>query len=158
MKIAIGADISGFELKEVIRKYLEEKGIEYKDFGTKDAEHPVEYYEVVPVVAPLVQSGAYDRALLFCGTGMGMAQIANSYKGIRAAVCENLYSARLSRAINNSNILTMGGFLVAPNLGIQMTEEFLSTEITEGMGDFHDFLLEAQEIIQELEDTTIYRS
>lgn len=156
MKIAIGADISGFELKEAIRKYLEEKGIEYEDFGTKDEENQVEYYDIVPKVAPKIQSGEYDRAILFCGTGMGMAQIANSYKGIRAAVCESLYAAKLCRAINDSNILTMGGFLVAPNLGIQMTEAFLNTEITEGMGDFHDFLLEAQEIIKKLEDTKIY--
>lgn len=152
MKLAIGADISGFELKEAVRAYLEEQQIEYQDFGTLEAEKPVEYYDIAPLVARGIQNGEFDRAILFCGTGMGMAQIANSFKGIRAAVCESIYAAKLCRAINDSNILTMGGFLVAPNTGIEMVKVFLGTNITDGMGSFHDFLLDAQVKIRALEE------
>lgn len=152
MKIAIGADGSGFDLKEAVRAHLEELGIEYVDF-TPEAK---DYYDVVPVLVPRVQSGEFDRAILLCGTGMGMAQMANSYKGIRAAVCESVTSATLCRAINNSNILTMGGFLVAPWLGCQMVDAFLKTELTEGLDAFHDFLIDAQKKIADLEETVIY--
>ncbi|HZW97471.1 MAG TPA: RpiB/LacA/LacB family sugar-phosphate isomerase [Bacillota bacterium] len=152
MKIAIGADSSGFELKEKIREYLEEKEIEYKDFGTLDMAEPVEYYNIAPAVARGIQKGEYDYGLLFCGTGMGMAQIANSFKGIRAAVCESLYSAILSRSINDSNILTMGGFLVAANTGIKMTEAFLDTELTDGLPEIKEFLVGAQVQIKEFEE------
>lgn len=152
MKIAIGSDGSGFELKEAVRAHLDELGVEYVDF-TPEAK---EYYDVVPALVPRVQSGEFDRGLLFCGTGMGMAQMANSYKGIRAAVCESVSSATLCRAINNSNILTMGGFLVSPWIGCQMVDAFLHTEITDGLDAFHDFLLDAQKRIAELEDTVIY--
>ena len=152
MKIAIGADPSGFDLKEAVRKHLEEQNIEYVDLGTLSADVPVEYYDIAPQVAAGIQNGTYTYGLLFCGTGMGMAQIANSYRGIRAAVCESVYSAKMCRAINNSNILSMGGFLVAPHVGIQMVDTFLATEITEGLDSFHDFLLDAQVKIKELED------
>jgi ribose 5-phosphate isomerase B len=152
MKIAIGADPSGYDLKVALVRYLEEKGIEYKDFGTPDPDHPDQYYDVVPVVAPLIQSGAYDRGVLLCGTGMGMAQVANSYRGIRAACVESVYAARMARAINDSNILCMGGFIVAPRMGVDMLDAFLNTQITEGLDAFHDFLLDAQVRIKDLED------
>lgn len=151
MRIAIGADISGFDLKEAVKKHLDEIGIEYDDFGTISADKPIEYYDIAPFVAEGVQVGKYPYAILFCGTGMGMAQIANSYKGVRAAVCESVLSAKMCRAINDSNILTMGGFFIAPYLANQMVDAFLTTSITEGMDDFHDFLLDAQLKIKQLE-------
>ena len=129
MKIAIGADGSGFELKEAIRKHLEELNIEYVDYA-KEAR---EYYDIVPEVAPAVQ-------------------MANSYKGIRAAVVESTFAARMCRAINNSNVLTMGGFIVAPFMACEMVDVFLNTQITEGLDDFHDFLLDAQEKIKAVEE------
>lgn len=148
MRLALGADGSGFELKEAIRKHLEEKGIEYIDYA-KEAR---EYYDIVPEVVPTVQSGACDYAILCCGTGMGMAQMANSYKGIRAAVVESVFAAKMCRAINNSNVLTMGGFIVAPFMACQMVDIFLATQITDGLDDFHDFLLDAQKKIKAVED------
>ena len=126
MKIAIGADGSGFELKEAIRKHLEELNIEYVDYA-KEAR---EYYDIVPEVAPAVQSGECDYAILCCGTGMGMAQMANSYKGIRAAVVESTFAA----------------------MACEMVDVFLNTQITEGLDDFHDFLLDAQEKIKAVEE------
>ena len=148
MRIAVAADASGFELKEAIRAHLEEKNIEVIDY----AEAAREYYDVVPEVAPAVQSGEVDYAILCCGTGMGMAQMANSYKGIRAAVVESVFAAKMCRAINNSNILTMGGFIVAPFMACEMVDTFLETQITDGLDDFHDFLLDAQEKIKAIEE------
>lgn len=148
MRIALGADGSGFELKETIRIHLEELNIEYIDYAPEARE----YYDIVPEVAPVVQSGECDYAILCCGTGMGMAQMANSYKGIRAAVVESVFSARMSRAINNSNILTMGGFIVAPFMACEMVDVFLNTAITDGLDEFHDFLLDAQIKIKEAEE------
>ncbi len=147
MKIAIGADASGFDLKEAIRKHLEEKSIEVVDFTPKARD----YYDVVPEVAPAVQKGECDLAILCCGTGMGMAQMANSYKGIRAAVVESTFATKMSRAINDSNILTMGGFIVAPYMGCEMVDVFLETKMTDGLDAFHDFLLDAQKRIKDVE-------
>lgn len=148
MKIAIGADGSGFDLKEAIRKHLEEKKIEYTDYA-KEAR---EYYDIVPEVIPAVQNGEYDYAILCCGTGMGMAQMSNSYKGIRAAVVESVFAAKMSRAINNSNVLAMGGFMIAPFMASEIVDVFLSTQITDGLDDFHDFLLDAQQKIKAAEE------
>ncbi|MDR2164026.1 MAG: RpiB/LacA/LacB family sugar-phosphate isomerase [Clostridiales Family XIII bacterium] len=151
MKIAIGSDVSGYSLKTALIGHLEEKGIEYKDFGTPNLDSPDEYYDVVPAVVPLIQSGEYDYGVLLCGTGMGMSQVANSYKGIRAACVESVYAAKMCRAINDSNILCMGGFIVAPEMGKEMLDVFLSTQLTEGLDSFHDFLLDAQLQIKDLE-------
>lgn len=148
MKIVIGADGSGFELKETIRKHLEEKGVECVDY----AEAAREYYDIVPEVAEAIQKGTCDYAILCCGSGMGMAQVANSYKGIRAAAVESVFAAKMCRAINNSNVLTLGGFIVAPYMACEMVDTFLETNITDGLDSFHDFLLDAQERIKALED------
>jgi len=156
MKVAIGADFAGFSLKEAVREYLDNNNIEYVDFGTKSAETPVDYFNIVPDVCNGLKNGEFSYGLLFCGTGMGMAQVANSYKGIRAAVCESVYSAKMSRAINDSNILSMGGFIVGPQMGCEMVDVFLKTELTQGLDEFHDFLLFAQEEIKNLEED-IYR-
>ncbi len=152
MKIAVGADFGGFELKEAVCSHLKEQGHTITDYGTLAPDAPVEYYDIVPKVAPLVQNNEVDRAILFCGTGMGMAQIANSYRGIRAAVCESVYAARLCRVINNSNILSMGGFLVAPHLGCQMADVFLGTQMTDGFDNLAEFLKDAQKKITALEE------
>jgi len=149
MRIALGADASGFDLKEAVKEHLTQKGIECIDYA-KEAR---EYYDVVPEVAPALQRGEFDYAILCCGTGMGMAQMANSYKGIRAAVVESVFAAKMCRAINNSNVLTMGGFMIAPFMGCQIVDTFLETNITDGLDDFHDFLLDAQEKIKAVEET-----
>jgi len=152
MKIVIGADFAGFALKEAVIEYLDSKSINYEDLGTKSADAPVDYYDIVPEVCKGIQNNEYAYGLLFCGTGMGMAQIANSYKGIRAAVCESVYSAKMSRAINDSNILSMGGFIVGPQMGCEMVNVFLNTKLTQDLDQFHDFLIAAQEEIKKLEE------
>ena len=105
MKIAIGSDKSGFSAKEAIKAWLTEAGIEFDDLGTTDLEHVHPYYQVASEVAPLVQSGAYEKAILICGTGAGMSVVANKFKGVSAVACEGVYSAKMARAINNANVL-----------------------------------------------------
>src|SRR5690554_801843 len=98
--IAIGSDHAAYEFKEEVKKYLEEKGYEFKDYGTFSGER-VDYPEYGEKVAKAVASGECERGLLFCGTGVGISITANKVKGIRAVVCTEPYSAKLSRQHNN---------------------------------------------------------
>ena len=157
MRIAIDADPAGYELKVAIVKHLEEKGVDFVDFAPEQ-EKVRDIYETVPDMMPLIQKGEFDFGILICGTGMGMSQIANSYKGIRAALCESVYTAKLCRAINNSNVLCLGGFIVAPWMANAMVDVFLSTNITEeeSLASVKDFLLDLDCKVKEL-DEQIYK-
>ncbi len=151
MKIAIGSDKSGFSAKEAIRSYLAETGAEFDDLGTVDLEHVHPYYEVAEKVAPLVQQGVYDKAVLICGTGAGMSVVSNKFKGVYAVACEGVYSAKMARAINNANILCMGGWIVGPEMAVEMTKTFLATEWCQDLEDWraanmHKFAAKVDEI------------
>ena len=155
MKLAIGSDKSGFAAKEAIKAYLEEAGIEFDDLGTQDLEHVHPYYEVATEVAPKVQSGEYDLAVLICGTGAGMGVVANKYKGVHAVACEGTYSAKMARAINNANVLCMGGWIVGPELAIEMVKTFISTEWCQDLEDWraenmHKFAVQIDRIENEI--------
>jgi ribose 5-phosphate isomerase B len=157
MKLAIGSDKSGFSLKEAIKAYLAERGIQADDLGTLDPERAKPYFEVASTIAPMVQNGTYDRAILICGTGMGMAVVANKYQGVYAAVCESTYAAEKCRAINDANILTMGGWIIGEQLGCTMAERFLDTHFTQGLEKWRcEFLTSAREKVKQLE-TDIYQ-
>ena len=136
MKIAIGSDKSGFTVKEAVKNYLKESGMQFDDLGTTDlsAVHP--YYQVASDVAPLVQNGTYDKAVLICGTGAGMSVVANKYKGVYAVACEGIYTAKMARAINNANILCMGGWVVGPEMAVEMVKTFLSTAWCQDLEDW----------------------
>ena len=136
MKIAIGSDKSGFAAKEAIKAYLAQSGAEFDDLGTLDLEHVHPYYEIADKVAPLVQSGEYDRAVLICGTGAGMSVVANKYKGVHAVACESVYSAKMCRAINNANVLCMGGWIVGPEMAVEMVKTFLATDWCQDLEDW----------------------
>ncbi len=136
MKIAIGSDKSGFSAKEVIKAYLQESGADFDDLGTVDLDHVKPYYMVADKVAPLVQAGKYDRAILICGTGAGMSVVANKYKGVHAVACESVYTAKMCRAINNANVLCMGGWIVGPEMSLEMTKAFLSTDWLQDLEDW----------------------
>ncbi|MFA9397021.1 MAG: RpiB/LacA/LacB family sugar-phosphate isomerase [Clostridiaceae bacterium] len=152
MKIALGSDKSGFTLKEAIKGYLVEKGYEILDVGTQSVEKPFPYFEVAPKVATLVQSKEADKGILICGTGMGMSIVANKYPGVYAACVESVYAAKKCRAINNANILTMGGWVIAPEMGIEMVDAFMNTEFTEGLEDWRqEFLRNAYKQVNEIE-------
>ena len=128
MKIAIGSDKSGFAVKEAVKEYLTEAGIEFDDLGTTNLNDVHPYYRVASEVAPLVQNGEYEKAVLICGTGAGMSVVSNKFKGIYAVACEGVYAAKMARAINNANILCMGGWIVGPEMAIEMVKTFLATE------------------------------
>ena len=127
MKIAIGSDKSGFAAKEAIKAWLVETGIEFDDLGTTDLSDVHPYYRVASEVAPLVQNGSYDKAVLICGTGAGMSVVANKYKGIYAVACEGVYAAKMARAINTANILCMGERVISEAKALEITDIFLDT-------------------------------
>ena len=136
MKIAIGSDKSGFAVKEAVKAWLRENGADFDDLGTVDLDAVHPYYQVASEVAPLVQQGVYDRAILICGTGAGMSVVANKFKGVYAVACEGVYSAKMARAINNANILCMGGWIVGPEMAVEMVKTFLATEWCQDLEDW----------------------
>jgi len=151
-RIIIGSDKSGFSLKNAIADYLEKTGWEVTDAGTTDLEHVKPYYVTASLVAERVSKKEFEKGILICGTGMGMAVVANKYEGVYAACCESVYAAEKCRAINDANILTMGGWIIAPELGIEMTDKFLGTAFTEGLEEWRQtFLKGAKEKVREIE-------
>lgn len=131
MKIAIGNDHTAVELKNHIKEFLENKGYDVTDFGTSSDErtdYPIYGYKVACSVA----NKEFDFGILICGTGIGISLAANKVKGIRAAVCSEPYSARLTRAHNNANIIAFGARVVGPSMAEMIVEEFLTTEYEGG--------------------------
>jgi ribose 5-phosphate isomerase B len=130
--IIIGSDHAGFDLKEECRLYLS-KNPQYKIFdqGGYDKQS-VDYPEIAKKGALAVFSGEYEKGILICGSGVGMLRAANRFKGIRAALCHDLYTARLCRQHNNANILVMGGRVIGPGIALEMTDIFLNAEFEEG--------------------------
>lgn len=129
--IAIGSDHGGFELKNHIVKYLEEKGYDVKDYGVYN-EDSVDYPDCAKPVCEAVMSGEAERGILLCGTGIGISIAANKHKGIRAALCSDVYSAVMSRQHNNANILCMGGRVLGRELAFMITDAWLETEFEGG--------------------------
>lgn len=131
MKIAIGSDHAGFELKKEIIDYLKEKNYDFKDFGVTSPES-VDYPDQAAKVARAVAAGEFDQGILVCGTGIGVCISANKIRGIRAALCHDVFSARMARAHNNSNILTLGARVVGPGLALAIVEAYLSESFAGG--------------------------
>ncbi len=131
MRIALGADHAGYRLKEEIKRFLEEEGHEVVDLGTH-SEEPVDYPPYCAAAAREVVAGRADRAVLFGGSGQGEQIAANKVRGIRAALCHDLYTARLSREHNDANVLTMGGRIVAPALAREIVRVWLATPFEGG--------------------------
>jgi len=131
MKIAIGCDEAAFGLKVEIMNHLKNKGIEFKDFGSKKGD-VVLYPDVAYVVAEAVASGEFERGILFCGTGIGMAITANKVPGIRAAVCHDPYSTERSRKSNDCQIMTMGERVVGVELAKYLVDVWLESEFAGG--------------------------
>ena len=131
MKIAVVSDHAGFELKESIKEYLESLSHEVIDCGTfsKDS---VDYPDFADVAAKKILDGSAERGVFICGTGIGISIAANRHKGIRAALCADIYSARLSRQHNNANVLAMGANIVALPLAKEMINVWLSESFEGG--------------------------
>ncbi|MDO4269763.1 MAG: RpiB/LacA/LacB family sugar-phosphate isomerase [Eubacteriales bacterium] len=149
----IGSDKSGFTLKEAVKRYLTDCGQTVADVGTLSVDDAQPFYAVAPAAAQMIQSKEAELGVLICGTGMGMSQVANKFPGVLAACCESEYGARMSRAINNSNILCMGGWIIAPELGVKMVECFLHTGHTEGVEPWRaEFLKDAFVQVREIDE------
>jgi ribose 5-phosphate isomerase B len=131
MKVAIGCDELAIELKNALIEVMKEKGMEYKDFGVNSSEK-VDYPDVAKKLVPEVQNGNYDRGILVCGTGIGMAICANKFKGIRAAVCHDIYSAQRSMLSNDCQVLTMGSLIIGKSLAQEILKMWLDIERTGG--------------------------
>ena len=131
MKIAIGADHGGFQLKETIKAWLLEKGHEVADKGTFD-EHSCDYPDYGKAVALEVASEKADRGILVCGTGIGISIAANKVDGIRAALCGDTFSARMSRLHNDANILALGQRVTGAGLALDIVEIWLDTDFEGG--------------------------
>jgi ribose 5-phosphate isomerase B len=131
MKIAIGSDHAGFKLKEEIKKFLEEKGMEVVDFGTHSEER-VDYPDYALPLAESVSRGEEDFGILICGTGIGMSIAANKVKGIRASLVSDVYSAHSAREHNNANILCMGGRVLGVELAKEITNAWINASFTGG--------------------------
>ena len=127
--IGLGCDHGGYELKQEIIKYLEEKGLPYKDFGC-DSTKSVDYPIYARKVGRAIQNGECDKGILICGTGIGISIAANKMKGIRAALCTDCFSAEATRLHNDANILALGGRVVGPGLAVKIVDTFLNTEFS----------------------------
>ncbi len=124
--IALGSDHGGYDCKQVVIAYLEEKGIEYKDFGTYDT-NSCDYPIFVKKAAEAVASGECEKGIVICTTGIGISIVANKVKGIRCALCSEPHSARLTREHNDANVLAMGGALIGPDMVVDIVDTFLNT-------------------------------
>jgi len=131
LPIVIGCDHAAFSLKKILIGYLTENEIMIEDVGTFDTE-PVNYPDIGIKVAYAVSTGQYEKGILMCGTGIGMSILANRFDNVRAALCNNLFSAIMSRRHNDSNILVIGGRIVGDILAIEILKEWLKTPFEGG--------------------------
>jgi ribose 5-phosphate isomerase B len=152
MKIAIASDLSGFPLKEEIVAHLKTKeGVEVIDFGIPSADKPAPYFEQAPKVAKAIQSGEAERGILICGTGQGMAIVANKHKGIYACVVDDIFSGERAKIVNNANVITMGGWITAPFVAKEIVDGWLAMQFTQKMEFKKDFLTNAFNQVKAIE-------
>lgn len=129
--IALGSDHGGYKLKEEIKKYLDEKGIEFKDLGTYSEER-TDYPIYAKKVAESITNGECDKGILCCRSGHGVAIVANKFKGIRAANIDSEETARFAKADDNINVLTLGGDYLTVNQAVCIIRVWLATEFKQG--------------------------
>jgi len=131
MSIAIGSDHGGVQLKEAIKQYFTDNQIDFFDFGARQGES-VDYPDIAKTVALAVAKGTYGRGIIICGTGIGVSISANKVRGIRAALCTDVYSAKMSREHNDANILTLGQRVTGTGLALMIVETWLNTSFAGG--------------------------
>ena len=130
--ILVAADPFAVGLKKAVVQHLEKRGFAVKDYGATDANKDKPYFESAVEVCKALQNGEAKRAMLFCGTGMGMNMIANRFKGVRAAVVESVFAAKMCRTINDANVLCMGGRVIGPGLACEIVDAFLGNSFEGG--------------------------
>jgi len=131
VKIAVGSDHGGYEFKQLIIQFLEEIGQAVDDVGCYSTES-VDYPDFADKVCARVQSGECERGILICGTGIGMSIAANRHRDIRAALCHEAYTARMSREHNNANVLCLGGRVLGPEIALDVVGTWVETEFAGG--------------------------
>jgi ribose 5-phosphate isomerase B len=131
MKIILGCDHGGWELKEAIAGLLKSLSVEVTDVGTM-SEESVDYPDFAAKVAEAVSSGTVDRGIAVCGTGIGMSIVANKFPGVRAALCHDSYTARMSRLHNDANVLVLGGRVTGSEVAIELLKQWLATPFEGG--------------------------
>jgi ribose 5-phosphate isomerase B len=154
MNIVIAADPFALDLKDSVIKHLTDAGHKVTDVGaTKDKE--MAYYYAASAACKVIQAGKADRGVLLCGTGMGMAIVANKFKGVTASCVESVYAAQMSRAINDSNVLTMGAMFIANWKANAMVDAWMKTKHTEGLEAFADFLKDAAKKVDAIDQCNL---
>ena len=128
---AIGSDHGGFELKQAVMKHLEERGIEYRDYGTYTPES-CDYPDYGAAVGRAVASGECERGIVICGTGIGISMAANKIDGVRCALCGDCFSAEMARAHNDANVLSLGARTLGEGLALKIVDTFLDGEFQGG--------------------------
>lgn len=147
MKVIIAADPFALTLKKAVAEYLKEKGHDVIDLGST-AEKEIPYFECGVTASQALQAGKAERAILMCGTGMGMSIVANRFKGVTAAVVESVFAAKMCRAINNANALCMGSMIWGDWMAKEAVEVFLTTNLADGLPQFADFLKDANKKVE----------
>ena len=134
MRVAIGSDEAGFDLKDIIAKHLERGGVEVEDFGVRSAQATpdVDYPDIAQEVAEAIAAGREERAILICGTGIGMAITANKVPGVRAAQAHDVYSAERARKSNDAHVLALGARVIGPELAKSIVDAFLAADFAGG--------------------------
>jgi len=131
VRVAIGSDHAGFILKEEIKSHLSKSGIEFEDFGTH-SQKSCDYPLIAQTVAGAVANGQFRFGILVCGTGIGVSISANKVSGIRAALCHDTFSARMTRMHNDANVLTLGARVIGAGLALDIVDIFLKTDFEGG--------------------------
>lgn len=143
--IAIASDHGGYDLKESLKAHLESKGVSFKDFGCFKKER-CDYPDIAKEACKSISNGECDKAILVCGTGIGISMAANKISGIRAACCSDYYSAKYTRLHNDANVLCMGGRVVGEGLACELLDVFLETEFE---GEHHKTRVEKLMALEE---------
>ena len=130
-KITVGCDHAGFTLKKIVISHLQERGFEVLDVGTHSTDS-CDYPQIAHELCKNIQNGTTELGILICGTGVGMSMCANKYDGIRAALCGDTYSAKMTRQHNDANVLCMGARVIGSCLAIDILDNFLSNEFEGG--------------------------
>ena len=151
--VAIVSDKSGYPLKDAVVAYLKERDdVEVLDFGLNGPDENKPYDEQAPKVAAAIQEGKADKGIAICGTGQGMGIVANKFKGVYAVVADSVFAGERGKIINNANVLTMGGWITAPRLGVEIVQHWLDIKFTEKMEDRAEWLKAAYGRVQAIED------
>lgn len=150
--ILVAADPFAIGLKNAVAQHLEKRGFAVKDYGATDANKDKPYFESAVEVCRAMQKGEAKRAFLFCGTGMGMNMIANRFKGVRAAVVESVFAAKMCRSINDANVLCMGQMIWGDMMAQAAADAFIDTKFTEGLEPLSDFLNDAAKKVEAIRD------